>query len=147
MSPALPDATATRKDFQYFLRLQTRWNDMDAYRHLNNARYYAFFDTVIMEYLQGAGGFDCVNGPVLPFTRENMCRFFRAFTFPDVIEAGLRVAHLGNSSVRYELGLFKVGDLEIYAAGYFVDVFVAAATHQPVTIPPALRAHLAALLR
>lgn len=147
MSPSLPDATASRQDFQYFLRLQTRWNDMDAYRHLNNARYYAFFDTVIMEYLQGAGGFDCVNGPVVPFTRENMCRFFRAFTFPDVIEAGLRVAHLGNSSVRYELGLFKVDHAEIYAAGYFVDVFVAAATHQPVTIPTALRAHLAALLR
>ena len=55
MSPALPDATATRKDFQYFLRLQTRWNDMDAYRHLSNARYYAFFDTVIMESLQGGG--------------------------------------------------------------------------------------------
>ena len=139
------DTSETRADFGHFIQVQTRWNDLDAYRHLNNARYYAFFDTVIMDYLQVRGGFDCLTGPVLPFTRENMCRFFRAFTFPDIVEAGLRVATLGNSSVRYEIGLFKVGVAEIFAAGYFVDVFVDAVTHKPVSIPAPLRAHLALL--
>jgi acyl-CoA thioester hydrolase len=138
----IPERSARRHDFRHFNTMQTRWNDLDSYRHINNARYYTFFDTVIMDYLQVAGQFDVMTGPVLPFTLENACRFFHSFTFPDVIEAGLRVARLGNSSVSYQLGLFRVGSEEIYAAGYFVDVFVDAATQTPVPIPADIRVHL-----
>lgn len=119
-----------------------RWNDLDAYRHVNNVRYYTFFDTAIMQYLTVDGGFDLLDGPVLPFTVENCCRFHRSFTYPDIIDAGMRVARLGRSSVRYEFGLFRQGDPQVCATGYFVDVFVDRATEQPIEIPPALRAHL-----
>lgn len=87
-------------------------------------RDHAFFDSVIMHYLSIAGGFNVLNGAVLPFTVENMCRFHCSFTFPDVVDSGLRVARLGNSSVRDEIGLFKAGTEEVYATGYFVDIFV-----------------------
>ena len=145
MHDSIPDKATRRDDFRHFVAIQTRWNDLDPYRHVNNARYYAFFDTVIMEYLQIIGGFDVLNGPVLPYTIENCCRFFRSLTFPDVIDAGLRVAKIGNTSVRYELGLFKQGLTEIHAAGYFVDVFVNARTQIPMPIPPDIKRHLQAI--
>ncbi len=145
MHDSLPDKTARREDFRHFVAIQTRWNDLDSYRHLNNARYYAFFDTVIMDYLQSVGGFDLLHGPVLPFTVENRCRYFQSLTFPDVVETGLRVARIGNTSARYEMGLFKKGDAEIHAAGAFVDVFVDAQTQLPTPIPSALRQHLEAI--
>ena len=145
MHDSLPDKTARREDFRHFVAIQTRWNDLDSYRHLNNARYYAFFDTVIMDYLQSVGGFDLLHGPVLPFTVENRCQYFRSLTFPDVIETGLRGAKIGTSSVRYELGLFKKGAAEIHAAGVFVDVFVAAQTQTPVAIPADMKRHLQAI--
>jgi acyl-CoA thioester hydrolase len=146
MSTTAPVLAACRVDFGYFLSIPLRWNDMDPYRHLNNARYYAFFDSVIMHYLTVSGRFDLLDGPVVPFTVENACRFHRGFAFPDVIDAGLRVARLGNSSVRYEMGLFRAGDEELYATGHFVDVFVDRETQQPQTIPDAIRAHLTLLL-
>lgn len=140
------DGSELRENFRHFLPIQVRWNDLDAYRHVNNARYHAFFDSVIMHYLTIAGGFDLLDGEVVPFTVENMCRFHRPLQFPDVIDAGLRVSRIGNSSVRYELGLFRAGVTEVCATGYFVDVFVDRGSSQPVPMPAALRAHLAQLL-
>lgn len=140
------DATERRRHFNYFLAIPLRWNDLDPYRHLNNARYHTFFDTLIMHYLSVAGGFDVLAGEVVPFTVENCCRFHRSFTFPDVVDAGLRVARLGRSSVRYEIGLFRAGAAPVHATGYFVDVFVDRVSSRPQPIPAALRAHLGQLL-
>ena len=147
MSTPAPDAAVTRDEFPWFHAMGLRWNDLDPYRHLNNVRYYTFFDTAIMQYLTVAGGFDLLDGPALPFTVENCCRFHRSFTFPDVIDIGMRVARLGRSSVRYEFGLYRQGDDAVCATGYFVDVFTDRDTQQPVEIPAALRAHLHKLER
>lgn len=146
----MPDAASpgeSRANYPYFVAIPLHWNDQDPYRHLNNARYYTFFDSTIMHYLTVAGGFDLLDGDVVPFTVENNCRFHKGFRFPDVVDAGLRVARLGSSSVRYELGLFRAGDDEVYATGYFVDVFVDRAGGRPQPIPEAIRAHLGHLLR
>ena len=145
MTSTTQPAAVTRAAFGHFLSIPLRWNDMDPYRHMNNARYHAFFDSVIMHYLTVVGGFDLLDGPVVPFTVENCCRFHRGFAFPDVVDAGLSVARLGNSSVRYEMGLFRAGDEAVYATGYFVDVFVDRISNQPQAIPAAIRAHLAHL--
>lgn len=136
------DATETRANFHHFMDIQIRWNDLDAYRHLNNARYHAFFDTVIMHFLTHVGGFDLLDGPVVPFTVENLCRFHRPLAFPDVVEAGLRVAKLGNSSVRYEIGLFRNDDDDAAAQGHFVHVYVDRTTRRPTRLPEAMRAAL-----
>ena len=146
MARYLLDKAELREHFRHYVTIQTRWNDLDAYRHVNNARYYAFFDTVIMDFVRRLNGFDALDGPIIPFTVENSCRFFQSFTFPDVAEAGLRVSRIGTSSIRYEVGLFKTGAVEIYAAGYFVDVFVDRDTARPVAIPEALRTHLKTIL-
>ena len=110
----------TRDRFQHFLAIPTRWMDNDIYGHVNNVVYYSYFDTVINHYLIGAGGLDIAGGPVVGIAAESLCRFRRELSFPQIAEAGLRVAHLGNSSVRYEIGLFVEGEEEACAAGYFV---------------------------
>ena len=93
------DANCTRADFGYSVPMQTRWKDIDPYCHVNNTNYFTFFDTAIMHFLTVAGGFDLLDGPVVPFTVENMCRYHGSIEFPMVIDCALRVAHLGNSSV------------------------------------------------
>ncbi|MGR9091505.1 MAG: acyl-CoA thioesterase [Gammaproteobacteria bacterium] len=145
MSDPKPHAEQTRDDFPYFHRIALRWNDLDAYRHVNNVRFYTFYDTVIMHYLTVDGGFDLLDGPVVPFTVENLCRFHASLRYPATVECGLRVARIGNSSVRYELGLFAEGETPIAASGYFIDVFVDD-SEQPCTIPGPLRMHLERLL-
>ena len=119
--------------------------DNDLYVHVNNVNYYSFFDTVIGRYLIEAAGFDIARDPVVGFAVESSCSYFKPLTFPEVIDAGLRVAHLGRTSARYEIGLFREDDDEPAAAGYFVHVFVDRATDEPSEIPPNIREALQAI--
>ena len=129
----------TRDRFVHFLAIPTRWMDNDLYGHVNNVVYYSYFDTVINQYLIAQGGLDIAQAPVIGIAAESLCRFRRELTFPQVVEAGLRVAHLGNSSVRYEIGLFTQDQEQAAATGYFVHVFVRRDTNKPVPIPSTIR--------
>jgi acyl-CoA thioester hydrolase len=106
---------------------------------VNNVTYYSYFDTVINRYLIDEGGLDIQTAPVIGIAAETQCRFRRPFAYPEPVDAGLRVAHLGNSSVRYEIGLFGSGEEEARAEGYFVHVFVDRAASKPVPIPARIR--------
>jgi acyl-CoA thioester hydrolase len=131
-------------DYPHRMTIPTRWNDNDVYGHVNNVEYYAFFDTIINEYLISAGGLDIVNGPAIGLCAESHCAFTAAVGFPEPVEAGLRVGHLGTSSVKYEIGLF--GAAGPAATGWFVHVFVDRESRRPVAIPEAIRAALSKLV-
>jgi acyl-CoA thioester hydrolase len=120
--------------------------DNDVYGHVNNALYYAFFDTAINEYLIAEGGHDITSGSAMAFAAESHCQYLSPLAFPGVIDIGLRVGKLGNSSVRYELAIFKQGETFAAAAGYFVHVFVDRITQRPAPLPPKIRAALERLL-
>ena len=136
-----------RSDYRHFLTIQTRWMDNDIYGHVNNVTYYSYFDTVINRYLIDAGGLEIRTAPVIGVTAESQCRFRGSFAYPEPVDAGLRVAHLGRSSSRYEVGLFAAGADEACAEGYFVHVFVDRGTGRPVPIPAGIRAALERILR
>lgn len=143
----LPDRPAPRLrgDFRRFRAIATRWMDNDVYGHVNNVVYYSYFDTAVNGYLIDAGVLDIHAGPVIGLVVETQCRYFAPLAFPQTIEAGLRVASLGRSSVRYEVGLFAQGDVTSAAHGHFVHVYVDRATRRPVDLPAALRQALEAL--
>ena len=122
--------------------IATRWADNDVYGHVNNVEYFAFFDTAINAFLVREGGLDIHGGPVIGLCAESHCSFHAAIAFPDAVEVGLRVAHLGTSSVRYELAVFRAGDAEPAATGWFVHVFVDRESRRPVAPPARLRAAL-----
>ena len=136
-----------RGDYPRFLEIPTRWMDNDIYGHVNNVIYYSYFDTVINQYLIETGGLDIHAGTIIGIAVESQCRFHRSLEFPDVIDAGLRVGRLGNTSVRYEIGLFRRGDEEPAATGHFVHVFVDRESRRPLPIPAAMRAALQRLVR
>ena len=136
----------SRAEYSHYTSLPTRWMDNDIYGHVNNALYYAFFDTAINEYLIAEGGLD-ITGAVVGFAAESQCQYLRPLAFPGVIEIGLRVGKLGNSSVRYELAIFKQGEPFASAAGYFVHVFVDRETQKPVPMPTTIRGALERLVR
>ena len=138
-------AVATRAEYRHFLDIPTRWMDNDVYGHVNNTVYYSYFDTVINEYLIAKGVLDYAGGATIGLAVENGCRYRRSLEFPMVIAAGLRVGRLGNSSVRYEVGLFAPGEDQAAAEGFFVHVFVDRETRRPTPIAGALREALAAL--
>lgn len=131
--------TERRKNYPHFLAIPTRWMDNDIYGHVNNVLYYSYVDTVANEYLIRHGGLDIHNDPIVGVAVESHCNFFKQLAFPEVIEAGLRVGHLGNSSVRYEIGLFSGQSETASAAAHFIHVFVERATNKPVPIPLKLR--------
>ena len=136
----------TRDRYPHFLAIPTRWIDNDIYGHVNNVRYYEFFDTVINRYLIDPGGLDIHKDPVIGIVVETMCRYHRSLAYPDEIDACLRVAKLGNSSVRHEIGLFRVGDEAPAATGHFVHVFVTRGAQKATPIPAGIRAALARLV-
>ncbi|KFX71238.1 thioesterase [Pseudomonas taeanensis MS-3] len=135
-----------RSDYAHFQPISTRWHDNDLYGHVNNVTYYSYFDSAVNAYLIEVGGLDIHNGEVVGFVVSSACDYFASIAFPERIEIGLRVGKLGNSSVQYELAVFKAGEDEACAAGRFVHVFVDRASNRPVAIPQPLREALAALL-
>ena len=138
----MAEAAETLDAYPHVERLQTRWADNDVYGHVNNVEYYAFFDTVINRWLIREGGLDIHAGGVIGVCAESHCSYSDGFAFPEDIEAGLRVGKLGSSSGTYEIGLFRVGAAEPSATGWFVHVFVDAATRRPAAMPAQLRASL-----
>ncbi len=133
------EAPETRERYRRFLTIPTRWMDNDVYGHVNNVVYYSYFDTVVNEYLVASGALDIEKSRVIGLVVETRCRFFRAISFPDIVHAGLRVARLGNSSVRYEIGLFRNDEESAAAQGYFVHVYVDRETRRPAGLPAQMR--------
>lgn len=135
-----------RSHYPRFDSITTRWMDNDVYGHVNNVVYYSFFDTAVNRWLIDAGALDIHAGEVIGLVVETQCHYFAPLAFPQRIDAGLRVAHLGRSSVRYEVGLFAEGEPTTAAAGHFIHVYVDRATRRPVALPPALLAALQPLV-
>ncbi|MCE2472811.1 MAG: acyl-CoA thioesterase [Anaerolineae bacterium] len=128
-----------RERYKVSRRIPTRWRDNDVYHHINNVIYYEFFDTVINGHLMEAGVLDFSGGDSVGFAVETHCQFLKPIQFPEEVDACLRVGKLGNSSVRYEIGIFKADDEQPAAVGYFVHVFVDRLTRQPVRISGRMR--------
>lgn len=147
----MPEPTASpvaerRADYRYFLAMPTRWMDNDTYGHVNNVTYYSYFDTVVNEHLIRVGGLDIERAPVVGYVVESMCRYKEPLSFPETLDAGMRVVRLGTSSVTYEIAIFRRGHDEPAATGRFVHVWVARATQRPAPIPARIKAALLPLV-
>jgi acyl-CoA thioester hydrolase len=132
----------TRDRYAHVSSISTRWMDNDVYGHVNNVQYYSFFDTAVNRYLIAAGALDIHAGAVIGLVVETHCNYFAPLAFPQDVDAALRVAQVGRSSVRYEIGLFTPGQPLAAATGHFVHVYVDRATRRPVPLPDALVAAL-----
>ncbi|MDP4302709.1 acyl-CoA thioesterase [Leptothrix discophora] len=145
MNPSSRPQPTDRARYRHFIAIPTRWGDNDAYGHVNNVVYYAWFDTAVNRHLIEAGVLDIARSPVIGLVVETRCQYFSSIAFPDTVQAGLRVLHLGRSSVRYEIGLFREADPLASAVGEFVHVYVERATQRPHQIPDLVRNLLTSL--
>ncbi len=141
-SPTRPQAEP-RSAYKVFRPIGTRWMDNDVYGHVNNVVYYSWFDTAVNGYLIETGALDIHDGGVIGLVIETQCNYFSPLSFPDPVLAGIRVAHVGSSSVRYEVGLFSGRDGEAAseltaAKGHFIHVYVDRQTRRPAPLPPRL---------
>jgi acyl-CoA thioester hydrolase len=135
-------ATITRENYPHFHVVHTRWMDNDIYGHVNNVVYYSWFDTAINSYLIEYGDLDIHRDPIVAYCVESQCTYKKGFVFPEEVHVGIRVAKLGNSSVRYELACFGKNDQEPRATAYFVHVFVDKASNTSASMPPDIRTAL-----
>ena len=120
--------------FPYITDITTRWMDNDVYGHINNVTYYSFFDTAVANWLIESGILDIATSPVVGLVVDTQCSYFSSIAYPDKVRAGLRVAHVGTSSVRYEIGIFRNDDTTAAAQGHFVHVYVERATNKPAPL-------------
>lgn len=134
-----------RSAYKAFRTITTRWMDNDAYGHVNNVVYYSWFDTVVNAHLIERGALDVQQGATIGLVIETRCNYFAPVEFPQTVEAGLRVARIGRTSVRYEVGLFVAGEPMTAAKGHFVHVYVDRSTRRPTGLPPNLMTVLEAL--
>ena len=138
---------ASRADFPHFQSIATRWMDNDAYQHVNNVVYYSYFDTAVNQFLISRGVLDIHQDRTVGLVVDSGCSYFSSISFPDIVHVGLRVAKLGNSSVRYELALFRNDETAPAAAGHFVHVYVDRDSNRPVAMPELVRALLTTIVR
>lgn len=136
-----------RASFKHFQTIPTRLMDNDIYGHVNNVIYYSYFDTVVNSFLIDKGVLDMRHGAIIGLAVESKCTFRKELTYPEDVHAGMRLGKLGNSSARYELGLFRAGEDDPAATGYFIHVYVDRQNRRPVPMPAATRAVLTPLLR
>lgn len=130
---------ATRAAYRAFRPITTRWMDNDIYGHMNNVVHYSLFDTAVNGWLIAQGALDVHGGGQIGLVVETGCRYFAEMAYPDVVTAGIRVARLGNSSVRYEIGLFRNDDDVAAAEGFFIHVYVDGRTRKPASLNDGLR--------
>jgi acyl-CoA thioester hydrolase len=142
VSSAEQPSAPAREDYAYALAIPTRWLDNDAHGHVNNVEYYSFFDTVVTTWLIAEAGHDVRAAPVIGVCIESQCTFHAALTFPEVIDARMRVGRIGRTSVRYEVALFAGDGGPCAATGHFVHVYVDRDARRPTPVPEALRAEL-----
>ena len=128
--------------YRVFRTIATRWMDNDVYGHVNNVVYYSWFDTAVNGYLIEQGVLDIHRGDTIGLVVPPPCTTFSPIAFPQTVRAGVRVAHLGRSSVRYEIGLFADAAPVTAAKGHFVHVYVDRQTRRPVSLPAPLSAVL-----
>jgi acyl-CoA thioester hydrolase len=144
VQPQRPSAPL-RSAYAAFVPITTRWADNDVYGHVNNVVYYSWFDTAVNSYLIGHGALDMAQGSTIGLVVETQCHYFAPVSFPQAVTVGMRVAHRGSSSVRYELAVFA-GDAQLAcASGHFVHVYVDKATRRPVPLPDNLTSVLETL--
>jgi len=128
-----------RSAYKAFRSIGTRWMDNDAYGHVNNVVYYSWFDTAVNAYLIERGVLDIHHGDAIGLVVETQCNYFSPLAFPQTVEAGLRVARLGSSSVRYEVALFAQDQDLCSARGHFVHVYVDRVSRRPVSLAQPLK--------
>ena len=137
----------TRTEFVAFEEVHSRWMDNDAYGHINNVVYYSFFDTAVNRYLIERNVLDIAKSKTIGLVIETQCKYFAPIVYPDLIHVGLKVAHLGNSSVKYEVAIFANDDDIASALGHFVHVYVDRLTNKPTPIPQNVRTVLQGLVK
>ena len=135
-----------RGDYKVFYPITTRWSDNDIYGHVNNVTYYSYFDTAANRYLIEEGGLDIEDSRIVGYVVNSGCEYHAPITYPESVEAGVRVDRLGNSSVQYGIAIFRDGEQQAAAHGHFVHVFVERAENKSVPIPENLRTALERLL-
>ncbi len=136
----------TRASFAAWVDITSRWSDNDQYGHINNVVYYSFFDTAVNQLLIQMNLLDPSSSEVIGLVVQSHCEFTQSLSFPCPIQAGVRVAHIGRSSVRYEIGLFAAGKMQSAANGHFVHVYVDRMSRSPVAVTPIWRDRLATLM-
>ncbi len=136
-----------RDRYPYWRELQTRWADNDIYGHMNNVVHYQLFDTVVNRFMAEEAGWNPGTSDAIGITPETRCQYFKQLRYPDAVDAGVRAARLGESSVVYDIGLFRSGDPDPAAVGHFVHVFVARERqHEKVPVPRKIRSAIERLL-
>jgi acyl-CoA thioester hydrolase len=134
-----------RDAYPVWREIGTRWADNDLYGHVNNSVYYFWFDTAVNSWLIEAGLLDVERGDPIGLVVETSCRYARSISYPDKVDVGLAVEHLGTSSVRYRIGIFRSREVEAAAEGHFVHVYVGRESRRPVPLPGDWRAALEAI--
>lgn len=136
---------ATRDTYAHFQTMTSRWRDNDVFGHINNVVYLEYVDTCVNTWLLGPGSLNVLNGPIIGLVVESACTYHSGLTFPDSITAGLRVARIGNSSVRYEVGLFREDEMEAAAEASFTHVYVDRESRKPMALTEGFRVALKGL--
>ena len=132
-----------KSNYSYLEKVDTRFGDNDIFGHLNNIIYYSIFDSVINRFLINNCDYNPLTSEIIAISPETRCKFRKSLSYPEKVEAGLSTFKIGNTSIIYDIALFKLEEDVACAEGYFVHVFVKRnKMREKVKIPEKIRKEL-----
>lgn len=129
-----------RKTFRHLERLRVRWAEVDLQGIVFNGHYLLYVDTAMGGWWRAMAlpyqeTMSHLGGDL--FVRKATLEYHAPAGYDDLIDVGVRCERIGNSSMRFEVGVFRGDDALV--SGELVYVFATPADKQPVAVPQALR--------
>lgn len=125
--------------FLISVKITPYWSDMDALGHINNSKYFTYFEEARIEWLKSIGMDSSAweNAETGPVLINANCTFLKMVTYPAELEVRLSAGSPGKSSFlfRYEI---QEGE-DLCAEGSTKVVWVDFAEGRPVPLPDLVR--------
>jgi acyl-CoA thioester hydrolase len=133
--------------FPVKITIPVQWGDMDAFNHVNNTRYLAWFESARIAFFERVGiattSAGAAMGPILATTT---CDFLVPVVYPTTVVVATRATRVGETSVTQEYEIRDAGAPDkLYARGTSVIVMFDYGTARKVRVPDELRATIEGL--
>jgi acyl-CoA thioester hydrolase len=132
-----------RERFRVWYTVDVRWGDMDSFGHVNNAKYFTYYESARIRYFQEVGMLDHYESRrQAPAMVTTTCNFRRQARYPETLEVGIRIVKIGKSSFTHEYCIFLKDQDTVVADGTSVCAWIDYDANQSIMLPESLRARM-----
>lgn len=97
------------------------WGEMDTFNHVNNVAYYRYAESARISYFQQIG-LTKNRSDLSTILASSSCQYLAPVSFPDTLLIGVRIKHIGTTSLIFEYEFISHSQNKTVARGESVIV-------------------------